>query len=159
MRGSKQFSHAISGLFVFILLGVFAVLSTVMVLMGAKVYRSTVDQFDAHNSARIAPAYVRSMVRAEDEQGVVRLEEAEGLQTITMLHSYDDEAYVTRIYCYEGQLYEWFSDAENPFVPEDGEAVCPCEALEAELSDGLLSVRILQGGEWTEAAIALRAAR
>ena len=33
-------SHAISGVFVFLLLGVFAVFSTVMVLLGAKAYRA-----------------------------------------------------------------------------------------------------------------------
>ena len=36
MSKSTQPSHAISGVFVFLLLGIFAVFSTVMVMMGAK---------------------------------------------------------------------------------------------------------------------------
>ena len=37
-------SHAISGVFVFLLLGIFAVFSTVMVLLGARAYKGAADR-------------------------------------------------------------------------------------------------------------------
>lgn len=159
MRKITQPSHAILGVFVFLLLGIFAVLSTVMVMMGVKAYKNTVEQLETHNGARIAPAYMRSMVRADDERNVVSVEEIAGVTAVTMRNEYDDEAYVTRIYCCDGRLYEWFSDAENAFVPEEGEAVCACGGMTAVIADGLLSIRLLSGGEWISVDIALRASR
>ena len=39
----KTKSHSISGAFVFMLLGVFAVFSMLLVVLGAQAYRTTVD--------------------------------------------------------------------------------------------------------------------
>ena len=140
----------------FILLGIFALLSTVMVMMGAKIYRGTVDSLSAHNNARVAPAYVRSMVRAQDERGTVSTEEVGGIPAITMTAEYDGDRYTTRIYAYDGQLREWFSDAEMEFLPEDGEAVCDCDEMTCEIEGGVLRVRLREDDSWTEADIALR---
>ena len=159
MRKLLQPSHAISGVFVFLLLGIFAVLSTVTVLMGARAYKSTAEQLAAHNAARIAPAYMRSMVRGDDEKGVVSVEEIAGVTAVTLRNEYDGDAYVTRIYCFDGALYEWFTGAENEFFPEDGEKVCPCEKMEASLQEGLLTVRLMEDGRWNTVEIALRAWR
>ena len=79
-RTIKQPSHVISGVFVFLLLGLFAVFSTVMVLMGAKAYKGTADRAAEHNAQRIAGAYVRSMVRSDDQNGGVRVEDVDGVR-------------------------------------------------------------------------------
>ena len=159
MRKYLPSSHNISGAFVFMLLGVFAVFSTVMVLLSANVYTGTVDRLAAHNAMRIAPAYVRSMLRADDETGAVSVREEAGLTTVVMENEYDGDAYVTRIYCYDGMLYEWFSDADREFVPEEGETVCACGGMTAELQSGMLTVSLLSGDQWTRVDIALRAYR
>ncbi|MBE5808045.1 MAG: DUF4860 domain-containing protein [Clostridiales bacterium] len=159
MDNTARSSHAISGVFIFLLLGVFAVFSTVMVVMGAKAYRSTIDRQDMHNADRIAPAYIRSMVRADDERGVLTVEEVDGMQSITMRNTYDEDTYITRIYCCDGKLYEWFSSDDIEFAPAEGEAVCACDGMEASLQDGLLSVKLLNDEVWTDVDIALRAFR
>lgn len=74
MKQIKPPSHAISGVFVFLLLGLFAVFSTVMVLMGAKAYIGTANRAAEHNAQRVAQAYVRSMVRSGDAWGGVKVE-------------------------------------------------------------------------------------
>ena len=90
-------NHAISGVFVFLLLGIFAIFSTIMVVMGAKAYRGMVEKADVHNSIRVASSYIRTMLRSNDEAGVLRVEDVDGVQTITMENDYGD-IYVTRIY-------------------------------------------------------------
>lgn len=157
MRKGTQ-SHAISGVFVFLLLGIFAVLSTVMVLMAAKAYRGTVDRSENNNRSRIASNYIRTMLRADDQAEVLRIEELEGVQTITMLNDYDGEGYVTRLYVYDGQLREWFSATDLEFSPQNGETVCAAEAMRAEFTDGLLTVFITENGTETEINFAPRAA-
>lgn len=167
MNRQKPSSHAISGLFVFLLLGIFAVFSTVMVLLGVKAYRSAVERTEEHNNQRISSAYIRSMLRAEDE-GIFAIEACEGtvgtgeeemsvsVETLTLRHDYGGEAYVTRIYLYGGMLREWFTRAEEPFRPDRGEVVCPAEEMTAEFDDGLLTVHLLAGGEQEEVVLALR---
>ena len=65
----KREDHGISGLFVFLLLGVFGMLSVLMVLFGAQVYRGIVERSEAHGEARVLPAVVRGMVRSGDSAG------------------------------------------------------------------------------------------
>lgn len=151
-------SHAISGVFVFLLLGIFAVFSTVMVLLGAKAYKATADRAVEHNADRIASAYVRSMVRGSDCRDSLRVDDFGGISAVTMLYDYDGEEYVTMIYAYGGMLREWFTYAGADFEPEYGEAVCAVDELKASLSGHLLSVQMRHGDTWTNVDIALRSA-
>ncbi len=153
----KQVQHTISGVFVFLLLGIFAVFGTVMVLLGAKVYRSISEVSGFHNQSRITSSYLRSMVRADDETDTLFIEELNGTSVITMRNVWDDEAYVTKIYVYDGMLREWFASEELPFEPENGEEICAAEDLQAELEPHMLNIRIMTGGVWRNVNIALRA--
>ena len=157
-RTIKQPSHVISGVFVFLLLGLFAVFSTVMVLTGAKAYKGTADRAAEHNAQRIAGAYVRSMVRSDDQNGGVRVEDVDGVPAITMENVYDGETYVTRVYAYDGMLREWFASTEVDFEPENGEMVCAADEMTAGIENGVLSVRVRNGENWNQVDIALRTA-
>ncbi len=150
-------SHSISGLFIFMLIGIFAVFSTVMVLFGANAYRGAVNRFEADNKARIASSYIRSMLRADDETGVLGIGEADGIPYISLGNIYDEEGYITRLYVYDGMLREWFASGKIPFDPGIGEPVCEAESMLADLSDGLLTVKITAGGEEQEIFYAPRA--
>ena len=150
-------SHAISGVFVFMLLGIFAVFSTVMVVLGAKAYRNTAARAENHNAARLATAYVRSMVRSDDEENAVSTESVDGIPTISLRNVYDDEEYITRVYVYDGMLREWFASADIPFHPENGEAVCAADELSAVMDGNLFLVRVRNGDTWSQVNIALRA--
>ena len=163
----KLSSHAVSGLFVFLLLGVFEVFSTVMVLLGVKAYRGAVERTEAHNTSRIGSAYIRSMLRADDESGVFSLEACEGtvgapgaeqsvtVNTLTLRNDYGEE-YVTRIYVYDGSLREWFSRASEPFRPDQGEAVCPADEMTAEKNGSLLTVHLRTGNTTQDVFFSLR---
>jgi len=148
--------HTVSGLFVFLLLGLFAVFCTVMVLLGVRAYRGSVSRADQYNEDRILSAYVRSMVRSLDSEGAVSVEKENGLPVISIREEYDGEEYVTRVYSYGGALREWFSGAGRAFDPESGEEICAAGPMEASLTDGVLTVSIENaGGEKIESAIAV----
>lgn len=80
----KTKSHSISGAFVFMLLGVFAVFSMLLVVLGAQAYRTTVDGAAAHTQKRIVTAFVRNAVRAQDERGAITVEEHDGLPVLAL---------------------------------------------------------------------------
>jgi hypothetical protein len=156
MKKGNAPSHAISGVFVFLLLGIFAVFSTVMVLFGARAYKGTADRAAEHNANRIAAAYLRSMVRADDEENAVRIEDVNGIPAVTMTNIYDDEEYITRLYAYDGMLREWFTYEGAEFEPADGEAVCAADEMTAEISGELLRMKVRNADQWTYVDVALR---
>ena len=149
-------SHAISGVFVFLVLGIFAVFSTVMVLFGARAYKNTADRAAEHNAYRIGMAYVRSMVRSDDEDQSVKAETVDGIPTIALRNVYDGDTYVTRLYVYDGKLREWFTEETEPFEPELGETVCDMDEMNAKVEGSLLKVSLRSRDTWTTVDIALR---
>ncbi len=155
---NKSASHGISSVFVFCLLGIFAVFSTVMVVLGAQAYKGAADRLAEHNIQRVAAAYVHGIARANDESGVLRVEEVDGLTTLTVETQEDFDRYVTRIYVWDGMMREWYADSQLPFHPEQGEAVCAADEMRAWINKGLLTVSLRSGSEWITVDTALRAA-
>ena len=150
--------HSVSGVFVFFLLGIFALFGTAMVLLGVQAYRRTAAAGGVHHVSRITSSYLRSMVRGGDAADGLRLEEWEGTPVIRLAGYYDGEEYATRLYVWEGYLRESFTWAGEPFEPASGDEVCEAEAMEASLEGELLHVRVLNAGAWQDVDIALRAA-
>lgn len=127
-----------SGVFVFLLLGMFAVVSVMIVLLSASAYRSTVERTDRNNSSRVLNAFVRSALMADDEKDLVEAREENGLQTLCILA--DEGSTVKRLYCLDGTLRELYTFTENGFNPDSGEIVCDAQDLRIDAADGLLTV-------------------
>ena len=160
MDNRKMVTHSMQGVFVFVLLGIFAVMSTLMVLLGAQMYRNTVDHATANNEDRVLGAYVRSMIRAEDGADDVAVEEFDGTKVLALNESIEGENYVTWLYCYEGQLYEQFTGADRDFNPTSGTVICPVKAFGPKLDGNLLTVDMVDGkGDLCTVRVALRCAR
>ncbi|MBR0368411.1 MAG: DUF4860 domain-containing protein [Clostridia bacterium] len=140
-NGNMKVQHGMQGTFIFVLLGLFALMSTLMVLLGAQMYRATVDRSQYNNENRVMGAYVRSMVRSLDS-GEVSVEEPGGIPAVALKETWEGEQYVTWIYQYDGALYEQYTDMEDEFNPERGTEICPANSLSAALEDGLLTVRL-----------------
>ncbi len=160
MDNRKMVTHSMQGVFVFVLLGLFAVMSTLMVLLGAQMYRNTVDHATENNEGRVLGAYVRSMIRAEDSAGDVSIEDHDGVNTLALYEMIDDERYVTWLYCYNGMMYEQFTGADRQFNPMSGTEICPAKAFAPRLEDNLLTVNVVDGADRTDTVrVALRCAR
>ena len=145
-NGNMKVQHGMQGAFIFVLLGLFALMSTLMVLLGAQMYHATVDRSEYNNVNRGMGAYVRSMVRSLDS-GEVSVEEPGGIPAVALKETWEGEQYVTWIYQYDGALYEQYTDMEDEFNPERGTEICPANSLSAELEDGLLTVRLTNGSD------------
>lgn len=159
MDNRKMVNHSMQGVFVFVLLGVFAVMSTLMVLLGAQMYRNTVDHTTENNRERVLGAYVRSMIRAEDADMSVSVETLGGVIVLALSEQIDGEDYVTWLYSYDGQLYEQFTEADRDFKPASGTAICPAKAFRPILSGSLLTVDMVDGmDEVCSVQVALRCA-
>ena len=140
----------IQNVFVLLLLSVFAILSTFLVTVGAQLYRNTVDSAEKNNNTRIMTAVVRSAIWAEDggqvETETLQYDVEDGpsgeLTALSILHEYDGEIFVKRLYAYEGSLRESFTEKEMPFDPEYGEELCEIAGFEPAIDGKQLTVEL-----------------
>lgn len=153
-------NHSIAGLFVYLLLAVFAVMSLALVLLGIRTYSSAAEKTRTHNTERILTSYARTLLRGADRENAVYTEEINGLPVLTVLTLEGEETYITRLYAHEGHLCEQFTEAETGFDPEYGEALTECASFTPEIRDGLVSLRFTEtdGTEQT-VYVALKAGR
>lgn len=157
--GGTRTQHSMQGAFIFVLLGLFALMSTLMVLLGAQMYRATVENSERNNQGRVLSAYVRSMARAYDNADSVAVEKKGDIEALTFSEVYDGEKYVTWIYQYEGKLYEQFTDLLEDFSPARGTEICAAGSFQPSVEDGLLTVRMTDvAGQPCEVKVALRCA-
>ncbi len=134
--------HSISNVFVFLLLGIFALFGTMLVLLGAGTYRHAVERSTAHNNTRIVTSYLRSMVRAADAEAGVSIEGTEASPILVLHGEEDGDPFTTRLYVQDGMLMENMTGPDEEFDPEWGSEVCPVQSMRAELSNGLLTVYV-----------------
>ena len=144
-------SRSIQNVFVWLLLGLFAVMGTLLMTLGAGVYKDAVDEAGKHSTHRVLDAIVRNAVRNCDGQGAfsVETDPESGITCLMITQVYDDEAYCRRLFADEGWLKESFTEAEMPFSKENGETLCQVDTFKPDLTGNLLTVETkdLQGHE------------
>ena len=64
------------------------------------------------------------------------------LTALSILHEYDGEIFVKRLYAYEGWLRESFTEKEMPFNPEYGEELCEIAGFEPAINGKQLTVEL-----------------
>ena len=141
----------IQSVFVLLLLSLFACLSTLLVTIGAQIYRNTVASAEVDNNSRIMTAVVRSAIWAEDG-GEVQIEHLDNpeITALTIVNEYDGEKYYKRLYCamdpdpLDGEprsyLWESFSSEETEFTAENGESLCELNGFEPSIDGETLKV-------------------
>jgi len=157
--------RSISGVFVFLLIGMYALFSLLLVLIGAGVYQRITDTAETNAQVRTSLSYIASKVRAGDEAGAVAVERIDGVAVLAFGQSYDGELYITRIYYLadeEGQggaLYEMaMLDDGEPVDLEDlwgGDPITEISAFDVRLADGGLELSVTMP-DGTEQSMYLR---
>lgn len=97
-RRTVKTRHAMSGFFVFCLLGLFALLSAVLVMVGIRACQGVQAAADANSEEQIALSYVLNKVRAHDVTDSISLWNTDGRQVLCLKENLDGEWYETRIF-------------------------------------------------------------
>lgn len=158
MREGRRQNH-ITTLAALALLAVFAVSILLALLAGAGAYRRLVDRDAESFSRRTAAQYLATKVRQNDGENGVAVEDFCGADCLTLKEWNGDDAgqYVTRLYCYDGSLWELYTTADGEPDLTDGERVLELDGLELSLEDGVLSAALtLKNGETETVILALR---
>ena len=141
MNGTES-KHHMDGLLVLLLFGVFAACVLSVLLTGAQVY-SRLSQRDqnAYNQ-RTGIQYLATKVHQAARGDLVQVENFGGVQALVIAEEGESQTYFTRIYCYDGWLWELFTAEEEGFLPQDGEKILAVQDLSLMLEDGALQVRL-----------------
>ena len=148
-KRSAASGRSISGFFVFLLVGMFAVFSLLLVLIGAGVYRGIAEKAECNAQSRTSLSYVASKIRAGDAAGAISVEYVDGAPVLLLEEKYEDELLQTRIYYLPdedgqgGALYELFSIGSGG-IPEldTGERIAEISAFDVREVDGRLELRV-----------------
>ena len=121
MKKYKGSYRYINYIFSFSLVIVFVVLMSILIYSGANSYKNIKNHTDMNFNAQTALGYVVNKVHGNDTMEI-RIGEETGIQYICL--NYDGGEYVTYVYCYEGNMYEYLTKATNEFEPGMGEKIC-----------------------------------
>lgn len=111
--------------------------SAVALLGGVRTWQRTERQMESHFSVQTPLAYLAGKARQSERFYAQPF--ADGTEALALISKWDGQTYITRLYCYDGALYELFTPEQVVLTPADG-------------------VRLMEGGElaFDEAEHALR---
>lgn len=116
-------------LFTLTLFCVFAVSSLLVVLIGVRVYRNTVESMTQNYSSRTAVAYLQEKLRENDETDAIALETRQGVSVLSLTRTLEGERYTTSIYWMDGALREMFAKQNAEIDLAAGQAIAEIEGL------------------------------
>ena len=140
-----------------VLFAVLAVCMILVLLTGADVYKGLTVRGQQSYETRTVPLYIATKVRQADCAGAIGTEEYNGIDVLQLKDWIHEACYVTRIYCYDGYVREWFAAESVGFDPAAGERISPAEEMHFSLEEGCLFVTVKQeNGTVSEQRLTLR---
>ena len=159
-RSSLNQRGEMRGAFIFALLAAFALLSLVVVVVGARSYRGINAMAEQAFLSRTGMSYLVGKVRGADAAGQIEIVQEGDLTVLTLGQELDGERYLTYIYCDGTKVCEYFAQADVAFSPDYGEKIFDASGLTFSLENGLLQITIVDaGGNTHTGAVYLRAAK
>lgn len=129
-------------MFVILLLLLFASFGLCVVMIGARVYKNTVNHMEENYSSRTAIAYLEEKIRQNNEMGKIEVTTIEKNQSLLIHSTVNNEEYVTYVYCYDGWLWELYTKASNEVKLGMGQSLVKLNRLSIEeLENGLYQIK------------------
>ena len=158
MRPFNEKRGSVRGVFIFALMATFAMMSLLVVVVGARAYKTIIETADEAYASRTGMSYLIGKARSADEAGMIDVQTQDGVSVLVLGGLYGGERYQTYIYCSGGAVYEYFASAEQAFSPEFGDQIFQAGALTFEQNGALLVITLVdETGETHSATVFLSA--
>ena len=138
----KESKASLGNIGVLLVFCVLALSLLMTLLMGARIYRSITAQAEQTGDNRTVSQYVTNRIRQADCADGIQIADFEGVDALVIREMVNNTAYLTRIYCYDGWLYELFSAEGSRLSPEDGEQLLPVQGISFSMENRLLTAQI-----------------
>lgn len=143
MIKSNTKKHSIDVFFVLCIFLAFALSLSGLLIVGARTYQSITKNTEDNYQLRTSLLYVSNKIKAFNEDGMVYKGEFNGTDALFMKENIDGISYITKIYAYEGELYELFSEADNDLDAVSGTKITDVESFEVtEVKNNLLKITV-----------------
>lgn len=157
MNQRNENKHMVDVLFVIILFCVFAVSALILVMIGANVYKKTVNDMDLNFDSRTSFAYVTEKIRQNDAKDALSIREFGGNDAICITKNYNGTDYYTYLYYYDGYLREMNVRADSIIDPAMGSAILAIDSFTiSQSNEHLYSVVIETAGNESTIYISTR---
>jgi hypothetical protein len=134
--------HTADTVFALLLFCAFAVSMLIVLTIGVRAYQGVRDSVENNYSQDTCVSYITTKIRHADETGgSVYLGDYCGIPALFTAENFDDTAYLTAIYFYDGYVKEFsalaelFTDTNNPVEPDFGFDILPVTALTFEMTE------------------------
>lgn len=140
MKETRSSGHIIDVLFVLALFAVFIATALIVALMGADVYRGTVENMNHNFDTQTSLTYVSTKIRQNDISEGVFLDDMDGIPSLVLEQEVEGELYQTWIYHYDGSLREMFVKKDSLLDPDFGISIMSVDSFSVTEEDGLFRI-------------------
>ncbi len=134
MKLFSQKRHAIDFLFPVTVFFVFTISALTVILLAARIYQSTTDDFPEKLYLRYCSFLSDGKAAAERPEDGIFLDELDGTQAVVLLQETDDASYLTYLYAWDGQLRELYVKEGTTLSPSAGKSILPVKEFSVEES-------------------------
>jgi hypothetical protein len=129
----------IDTVFTLLLFSCFAMAVLITLMLGVMFYQNMIDISREGYDERTSLSYIWTKIKNNDGTGLISVGSFNGIPALYLYGG--DTTYATRIYQYNGWVYELYSDVELEMDLEDGSPIIRTDSLSFEqLDDGLIRV-------------------
>ena len=140
-QGEKK--HMVDILFVLTLFFVFALSALTLIILGANIYRTTVDHMDESFTTRTSYAYITQKIRQNDESDALAIGKLGNENALIMTSEVNNTIYKTYIYSHDGYLCELLARADMDMDPSAGTRIIEVDDFSIDrISPNLFDVNI-----------------
>ena len=123
--------------FVLLLFVAFSAAVVIVLVLGAKKYSELVERDNKNYDKRVISSYVAAKIRSNDEKDGVKIggfnnpDKKDEIETLYLYKTIDGEKYVSKIYCYDGYIYELYTleELEKGLKPSSGNKLMEAGSL------------------------------
>jgi len=133
--------YAIDKLFVFVIYGIFLMMSLLLVLIGTHIYRNIVYKSEQSTGVRVSMYYVANKIRAGAPDGF-RHEVIEGTDVLI----FSEGNFQTAVYYKDGFIWELVKFDNEPFIWDLGERIVASDGLTIIETDGVFAITATDSG-------------
>jgi len=150
---NKGKKHVVDVLFVITLFCVFAAACLFVVIIGANVYRSTIDKMNANFEVHTSIAYVATKIRQNDASGSIHMDTLDGKNALVLEQEFDGQFFQTWIYHYDGALREAFINRDHAYAlsPASGQKLVEVYSFTMDIIDSRLIILSAQSADGASA--------
>ena len=155
MNFAKRNKSIVDFLFILALFGAFAITALFVVLFGARIYESTVNNMNSNYEKRTAMSYVTEKIRSHDYTDGANVDETGSI--LKLYQTTGDKKYVTYLFVADGYLKEFTADEDYDFDYKAGTKILAVKDFSVKKeNDSLYRFNITDtNGEKTEFFVTL----